>query len=246
MLADRATVCALFDRLFAERAPGTICGTVYTLRVFARYARERGWVTSFEIQDDDAPRRMPVRPIVLYSPDEIALLLRTVRSRRGDLRYWMFLATMVETGRRAGEILGLRFEDVIFDGPLPHFLLSSTKTGRCQYVPLTRMLREEVWTSQHIERIKFEGDPRLQNRMKDMPFPWHYNSVRCRLERLCRDTGIRYRGYHTFRHTKATAMLGRGVPVPAVSALLGHACVSTTERTYNHSHALNFVAYVDA
>jgi integrase len=245
LLADRGAVCALLDRMYENQAPGTIRGTLATLRCLGEFALEREWISSVALQPRDAPRRVPARSIVLYRRNELDALLRCAQRRTQDFRYWMFLATMIDTGRRVHEILDLRFEDVRLDAEPPHFRITAAKVARCQFVPLTRFLREEVWTETNIKRLKWDGDPRIRPRMRQMPFPWSYCTVRDRLQRTSRKAGVPYRNYHAFRHTKATGMLERGVPLAAVSSLLGHASIATTDRTYNHANALTFAAFVD-
>jgi integrase len=47
--------------------------------------------------------------------------------------------------------------------------------------------------------------------------------------------GLRHIRFHDLRHTCATLLLADGVPLPAVSSLLGHANVAITARTYAHA-----------
>jgi integrase len=245
VLGDRVLLRNLLDQCFDAYAPGTVCLIVGTLRRFGEYACERQLISAVAFEAHDAPRRTRVRPIVLYTADELDALLRAARELR-DRRYWMFLATMIETGRRVHEILNLRFDDLNLDGQPPHFRVMAAKSARTQHVPLTRRLREEVWTRDNVEQMKYEGDPRIRPRAMTMPFPWRYVTVREKLRRLCKATDVPYRSYHALRHTKATSMLGRGVPIAAVSAFLGHTSIATTDRIYNHANALTFAAYVDA
>lgn len=65
------------------------------------------------------------------------------------------------------------------------------------------------------------------------------------LERHCARVDVPYLGFHCFRHTHATEMLARGVPMHVVSALLGHASVRTTDSVYNHTTALTFARYLE-
>lgn len=63
--------------------------------------------------------------------------------------------------------------------------------------------------------------------------------------RLCQVSGVEHRGFHCLRHTKATQMLAQGVPLAAVSSLLGHASVATTDRIYSRAHSLDYVRSLD-
>jgi integrase len=40
--------------------------------------------------------------------------------------------------------------------------------------------------------------------------------------------------FHDLRHTAATLAIARGVPIKAVSEMLGHADITTTLRIYAH------------
>jgi integrase len=61
--------------------------------------------------------------------------------------------------------------------------------------------------------------------------PLAYPAVYDLVRRLRRQTGIEF-GPHWYRHTAATRMLRDGVPAETVSALLGHASITTTLATY--------------
>jgi integrase len=79
----------------------------------------------------------------------------------------------------------------------------------------------------------------------EYPFPYVYQSATNRLRTVCDIANIDYRGYHCFRHTKATEMLARGVPIQAVSGLLGHASVQATDRLYHHATTFDYARYLE-
>jgi hypothetical protein len=47
--------------------------------------------------------------------------------------------------------------------------------------------------------------------------------------------GIRNASLHTLRHTHASNLLSRGIPLPAVLQRLGHADANITARVYSHA-----------
>lgn len=53
-------------------------------------------------------------------------------------------------------------------------------------------------------------------------------------ERMCEESGVRYRNVHVCRHTYATDMLRRKVGMRSVSKMLGHASIKTTVDLYDH------------
>jgi site-specific recombinase XerD len=58
------------------------------------------------------------------------------------------------------------------------------------------------------------------------------------LRRACKRAGLRQVGWHVLRHTFASHLVRRGVPLRAVQELLGHA---TMEMTMHYSHLSPFV-----
>lgn len=53
------------------------------------------------------------------------------------------------------------------------------------------------------------------------------------LARLCRRTGVRDIGWHTFRHTFATQLVDHGAAMREIQELLGHTTITMTEK-YAH------------
>ena len=54
------------------------------------------------------------------------------------------------------------------------------------------------------------------------------------MKRWCKAHQIPFYGLHAFRHFAATQMIGSGIDVRTVSAVLGHAKPSTTLNIYSH------------
>jgi integrase len=243
LLSDRASCVSLLDRLYVQYAPATVQLQVKLLRQYSEYAQAQGWVISCALTSADAPKAVRQKPVTVYAQADIDLLLGAARYR--DLRYWAFLATVVDTGRRVGEVLGLRWEWLHLDVEPAYFDLPTSKNRRQAFVPLTKRLTSEVFTADHIRHLQTRGYAKIKRDRAEFPFPYTYEAATQRLRVLCNATGVTYRGYHCFRHTKATQLLAKGVPIQAVSGLLGHANVTTTDRYYNHATTLNYARYID-
>ena len=64
--------------------------------------------------------------------------------------------------------------------------------------------------------------------------PLHPDRLRSHLIRLAKEAGVRHVTNHAMRHTHASLMLRRGVPLEVVSRKLGHAKPSFTADVYRH------------
>lgn len=53
--------------------------------------------------------------------------------------------------------------------------------------------------------------------------------------RRLRKAGITHASLHSLRHTHASSLLSRGVPLSTVAARLGHSDQTTTLRIYSHA-----------
>jgi site-specific recombinase XerD len=62
---------------------------------------------------------------------------------------------------------------------------------------------------------------------------WKKGQAKWPLWRACKKAGLRMIGWHVLRHTFASHLAMRGVPLKAVQELLGHATIEMTMR-YAH------------
>ena len=149
--------------------------------------------------------------------------------------FWQaFVALLVTTGLRFGEAAALGWEDVVLDGPFPHArirravernVLGETKTGRGRVVPLPPS------TVQHLRLLPTDSE--FIFRRAEGPFmrPEDTSYV---LHRACERAGVHRIGWHGLRHTFATTLVARGVPLRIVQELLGH---TTIQMTCRYAHA---------
>lgn len=248
LIQDRDAVECLFDRLALRMSTGSLANVVDTLFDFAEYAKAQGWCSHPALEKADRPGHNHQKPITVYTADELEVLLANARGF-GGLRWWVFLETMAGTGRRVGELLALQWTWLDLGATPPNFHLPHTKNKRQAYVPLTKHLATQVFTPDTEHALRTETRAYKNQAFGNDPatyvFPWSYQSANKRFRRYCKVLGVPDRGFHNFRHTRATALLVKGVPIHAVSALIGHANVSTTDRIYNHANALAYASYLE-
>jgi integrase len=150
---------------------------------------------------------------------------------KGQLHEMVLLA--LRTGMRQGEIRGLQWSSIDWQSRslvVRHSLcdckrgLVSPKNNRERHIPLDTDLYELLFRRKRSSGYVFlngRGDPYKRHGLIE------------HLGNICRDAHIRKIGWHVLRHTFATQLTLRGVPLTVVKELLGHSCINMTMR-YSH------------
>ncbi len=147
-----------------------------------------------------------------------------------------FILLVAKTGMRFSEALALTPKD--FD--LSHQMLSISKTwnykGEGGFLPTKNQSSVRKIQLDWQTVIQFAG--LLKNLPEEDPIFIHgkvYNStVNDILARHCRDVEIPIISIHGLRHTHASLLLFAGVSIASVARRLGHASMTTTQKTYLH------------
>ena len=210
--------------------------------------------------------RLEQRAPTMFQPDEVGLLLTAaeagVRSARiGSAtttahQLWVFLLAAALTGAREGEILALRWSDIVNDPDRPYMLISRTisrATGKplgfnppktlagLRHIPLEPLLRDALADlrnpGQTIAVPEGVGNDGLVfTTATGKPLGVH-NVIKS-FKELLRVAGLaRTLRIHDLRHTAGSTMLASGVPLTTVSKILGHANAAITARIYAHALA---------
>lgn len=157
----------------------------------------------------------------------------------GRLRDRLLFTILADTGLRIGEALGLRHEDIDPAGRVVAVTPRRNSNGARvkgwpRQVPLPARVVRLYSDYLHTEYGDLDCDYVFVNLWSaPVGHPLCYRSVYDLVGRLRTRTGITF-GPHTFRHTYATELLRRKVPVEIAQRLLGHASISTTSDTYAH------------
>ncbi|ADV64393.1 site-specific tyrosine recombinase/integron integrase [Desulfurococcus mucosus] len=159
--------------------------------------------------------KKPPARINALSDEEIEKLMNAARTPLDKL----ILRLLVDTGLRSRELLGLRVEDVDFHSRV--IRVSSAKYGKERYVTATGETFEMLRSWIALNGLK-PGD-RL--------FNLTYSGLYKKLKRLAARAGIPPEKIrpHVLRHTFATRALRRGLSLPSLQRLLGHADIKTTQ-----------------
>ena len=184
------------------------------------------------------------RAISLKAPGKLPRILTAAEMQAildacTRLRDRFFFALLYESGCRAGEILGLRHEDIaaaeqeISIVPRENANGARAKSGG-RTVPVGPELIRLYADYLHEEYGSIDSDHVFVNIWAEpRGHAWSYQAVYDLVLRLRARTGIIF-DPHWFRHSAATRWLRDGVPIEVVSTLLGHSSVTITSSVYGH------------
>jgi integrase len=233
----------------AGRSAKTAASALATLHSVMRFARRRGWIVADPVErleHDERPRPQRRRQRVLGRA-EIERLLGACSPRDR-----LMVATVLYTGLRISEMLGLVWDDVDFAAGVIHVRAQLSRGHRgtparrvapktsasVRDVPLVPQLARQL--SAHRQRSRFaRGEDWVFATARGTPYG-HRNVSRRALGRAAERAGLNDDGwpplrFHDLRHTFASHLIiDLGLDPAQVSRILGHARITITLDTYTH------------
>lgn len=199
------------------------------LRAFCRYCVQQSWVGTDEVEGvglERVPRRFPKA----LRPEEVEAVAAyaEAHARDGDQRSSAWAAPFIrfgaETALRRNELLNLRWVDL--DLEARHLTVRCTdsftsKSGAERRVPLSARAVGALddWRSRPSSTgLVFEAGAG----------PVDPGTCSKTVKRFAVAVGVPSLTPHVLRHSCITWLIERGVPVPVVQRLAGHADVATT------------------
>lgn len=227
----------LRDRTCFSAKP-TICKVVSAMRGMGEFLVAEGywqqnpmrWVQGPKM---DSQSRLPRR----IGEEHLKQLWDTACGRPEGFRRQRMLAVLAVlygTGMRRGELLRLDLDD--WNRETGELTVDGRKTGqervvavgsgvwRCieAYLPLRHNLLEQRGKTEETALFVGSAGERLKG-----------NNLSCTISRLAKEAGVPGVTLHQFRHSCASDLLNKGVSLPHVQKILGHAAICSTMR-YTH------------
>jgi integrase len=221
----------------------TIKGVLTPLaRVFAHAAR-RGLIAENPVSRLERGERPPAerQEMRILDKGEIATLLAAA-----DDRYRPLLATAVFTGLRVGELLGLTWRDIGFEGGALRVRKQLDRDGARVEPKTPQAIREVILMPalgrilrEHRVRSPYSSDGDFVFASAEGTGLDRRNAVRRGLGRAAREGGLEGADrpklrFHDLRHTFASLLVAQGHNVVFVSRQLGHASPTITLGVYAH------------
>lgn len=159
---------------------------------------------------------------------------------RGDWTF-VFAELALASGCRRGELLALTYDDISHYNRILSVTKSLEQTSRGLRLKLPKNGRPRRCTLPHAVMLLLPQYGMKGERNEGLLFPgpdgkWRSPAlVSQTIVRRLRKAGIENASLHSLRHTHASEILSRGIPVTAVAARLGHSDANITLRTYGHA-----------
>lgn len=192
----------------------TVNRKISCLSMMLKTAVEQGWITSMP----KLPRRAEGKHRIRWmnETEELKVLNACTHLGLDELRDLVVVA--IDTGFRKGEILGLQPNDYV--NGLLHLHEGETKSDKARSVPVTKRVAEILNRRMGQRKI----------------FSLTISSIRTQWATLKSYVGLEDDPQfvvHMLRHTCASRLVQRGVPLAVVQKWMGHANIATTLR-YAH------------
>ena len=237
-------------KLAAGLSPRTVRYLYAVMRRALGMAVKWGYVPR-NVAEASTPPSLPSQKGSWPSPTDIGGLLAVTQA--ADDQWWPLWTVAAYSGCRQGELLGLRWDDLSLDqatltvqrtllgasGGLPAFgepktersrrtitvppeAVAALRTQRARQAQ-ARLLLGPAYTDLGLVFATQVGRPLLARNVT--------RAFKVALERAGLPKATRF---HDLRHAHATALIAAGVPIPVVSARLGHANAAITLSVYAH------------
>ena len=221
-----------------------------------QYATSKGKVSKNPVKNVVIPKRslFETKEIRFLSEDERNKLVATCYSTysNGKRRYTFgpFYVFLLYTGLRIGEGLALKWKHIDFEKRTVYVSRTlitiknrekdgnkkiivdqpTTKTGKSRTVYLSDMALNALYDIK--ERMGYDPEKYIvytknNNNMRPEDA---YTIFLC----IVKNAGIEKCTIHSLRHSFVSMMIGNGVPITMVSAIVGHSNITTTMRVYSH------------
>jgi integrase len=239
-----------FQRLFTDMqekglSPGTVRLVHHCCRRSINWAVKMGMLAKNPV-DNTTPPKVKRQEMKYWTPEQVQRFIESAK----DNPYFPFFYVALFTGMRAGEIRGLKWDDIDWDnqrisirrhitraGKEVHILpgTKTSKSGRVVEISesvINVLKRHKIKQAEQLLMIGGNKENWVFTNAfgKFLPDITVYHAFL----RATEKAGLPRIRLHDIRHTHATMLLQQGIHPKIVSERLGHSTVSMTLDIYSH------------
>ena len=225
-LASAVMVPAFFQHLLATYRPTSIRTVASNIRAFLRFCKDDRLLAAVPSR---CVRNKPIIPVLSDKETDTLETFLQVGSLSSRDKAIILLA--LRTGLRSVDILNIQLSDI--DWIDDTITVTQSKTGRALHIPLTADVGNALSAYLLDERPSVATPYVFLRRQAPFTVLSGHSACYAVLRRALLQAGIRVggerKGLHLLRHSTASRMLSKGVPVTTISTLLGHAHKASTD-----------------
>lgn len=219
---------SILDKYGETHSKKTVTELLKKIRTALRYAYAKGYIyNDFASLLKAHGKELPKRNKALSMSD--LTKLKHYLLEHTDNEFNLMVLLEISTGLRHGEILGIKPEDVHYDGQYYCVEIKRSISPTTDDTKLkTKHSRRSVTIPKNIYDL-----------LKDIPqkdsgylFDWFSFKQSGMLKELLKKIGIPPTTFHGLRDTHASFLFSNNIPLSYVSRRLGHDSILTTEKYY--------------
>lgn len=217
-----------FKYYLINRAPKGFIVYMRTLKAAFNIALEWGYITNNPFKKVKFKKGQKRKPIFI-TRDQLQLVLEETQSDR--MRNIFIFA--FNTGCRLGEIINLRWKNIDLENLIITIgdELFTTKNEQQRIIPISTELKN-ILTK--MKKTNITSNQYVFGKSKNFPFRGEY--VSRNFKKATRKAKLNEEvHFHSLRHSFASNLAMRGVPIIIIKELLGHSSIVTTE-IYSHTN----------
>lgn len=226
-MATTEMVPSFFQHLLATYSPTSIRTVASNIRSFLRFSENKKRL--LPAVPSRCARSKPIIPIL--SDKENDALRSVLQTRKVPLRDKAIILLALRTGLRAVDIVGIKLGDI--DWVNDTISIAQSKTKASFTIPLTADVGNVLSAYILNERPKTDNPCVFLRFMAPFRPLSSHSACYALVRRTFHLAGIRLsnerKGIHVMRHSAASRMLSKGVPITTISSMLGHSNKSSTD-----------------
>lgn len=231
-MVNEATVTAYINTIAKKYAPSTVRGSFVVLKVFFKYATQKGYIVSSPMEYMKAPK-IPKMFVSAFTREEVREILDSFdRNTFDGYRNYVMMNVLFGTGMRKTELLQLCVDDTLQDDSC---IKVCGKGNKERYIPISPILHKIL--KQYIKKRKAflekmkkrdNGALFVSAQSGEVLTASGFNDVFQKLKKSKKKWATRVSA-HTWRHTFAKYYLLNGGNIFSLQQILGHEDISTTK-----------------
>lgn len=209
----------------AEYSPQTIHSHVRKLREFSNWLRDEGYTKKPIFERLELPK-LPQVKIDVLTPEEIQQILASINpATMIGARLVAMVLVMLDTGIRAGELVGMLLANVDWDRGVIRVFGKGSKE---RFVPIGATAKQALLRYVQTYRPKPARDDINHVFLSVDGYPLSVNAVVHIMSRLAKASGVQRLHAHLLRHTSGVQYLINGGDTKSLQMYLGHASAEMT------------------